>query len=109
MKRDTTQIDFQDYNFIIDDQTIETVEQTAPTMYQTKTYKLINDKYLLTKTTSGDSVSLSTQNYTQTQIQDLPSRYDVASPIFHGMAIVSILLITYFAYKLIIYPWFRKI
>jgi len=109
MKRDTTEIQYKDYNFIIDDQTIETVEQQSPTLYKTYTYKLINDKYMLTKTTNADSVSLDKQNYTQAQIVEIPSRYDVATPLFHAMAIVSILVIVYLAYKLIIYPWFRKI
>lgn len=75
-----------------------------------ETFKLVSDKYIkATESTYTAPVDSSITCYTYTQIQELPSRYDFITPIYHLMAIASILFIVFCAYKLMIYPWFRKI
>lgn len=110
MYRDTSDVTLyagDGCNVINDDQTINVYHTTSSDVL---TYKLVGDKYLL----------LSNKTYTEpddrqylTCVDDayfatMPSRYDFMSPIYEGMAIMSILLILFAAYRLVIYPWFRS-
>jgi len=75
-------------------------------------YTLISNNYVHTRLIDSapsfsevptGSICLSTE-----QVQQLPSPYDFMMPVFHILAMFSILLIIMVAYRLIIYPFFRK-
>jgi len=106
MLRDISNIEFANCNAIIDDQTI--IVYNSTNNYETK-YKLINDKYYETSEVVYVSIPTGTTCYTEFDISSLPSKYDFATPFYHLAAILSVLLLFYLAYKLILYPWFRKI
>lgn len=74
----------------------------------TKIYKLVGNKYYATESYEPNTPSTETVCYTFEEIQNLPSTFDFITPIYHFMAIVSVILIVYGAYKLILYPFFRK-
>jgi len=95
--------------YIVDDQTIQAHTPPDPgTDGNIYTFKLISDKYIFTsiqydapQPDVGNCISIE-----QTKL--IPSRYDFMTPIYHEMAILSAILIIYLAYKLIIYPFFRR-
>lgn len=92
---------------IIDNQTIKEFNTISE---QVKTYKLVTNKYYLYEdrpyTEPDDRQYLTCQD--PSIINTLDSVYDFVVPMYHFMAIISALLLFYFAYKLIIYPFFRK-
>lgn len=103
MQRNTDNIDYGLCNTIVDDQTLLIYgDDTA------SNYKLITDTWYKINEYPYDTVPSSVTCYSQSDIQNLPSKFDVATPIYHSIAIISALLILYAAYRLIIYPWFRK-
>lgn len=75
----------------------------------TSIYKLISNKYYATETYDANTPATETVCYTIEDAQTLPSNYDFIVPIFHTIAILSAILIFYGAYKLILYPFFRKV
>lgn len=74
----------------------------------TSIYKLISNKYYATETYDPNTPSNETVCYTISQIETLPSTYDFIVPIYHTIAITSAFALFFLAYKLIIYPFFRK-
>jgi len=88
---------------IIDDKSL-----IVYTSDSTKIYKYIGNKYYATETFEPNTPHTEDICYTSTEIQTLPSTYDFITPIYHILAILSALAIFYFAYKLILYPFFRK-
>jgi len=74
----------------------------------TDTYQLISNKYYATDTFEPNTPRPQDVCYTLQEIQTLPSTYDFIVPIYHTIAIVSAIAIFYIAYKLILYPFFRK-
>lgn len=105
MYRDTSNLPATSICYhIVDDMTLEAWTATNTK----KTYKLVADTYYLTTTTT-ETVPASYSCYTDiAYVNMLKSRYDFLSPILHTMAIASFLAIVYFAYRLIIYPFYRK-
>jgi len=73
-------------------------------------YSLINERYTInrevTQTISPKPEGVICTDVTQ--VQAITSKYDFIVPIYNFMAILSVILIVYCAYKLIIYPFFRK-
>lgn len=110
MLRDTTEIALvggDGCNVILDDQTVLLFNVPSGTE---KTYKLINDKYTLVSTTEYTEPD-DRQQYTcveDTTIQNLPSRYDFMAPYLNVMAIAVALILFFLAFRLIVYPFFRK-
>lgn len=74
----------------------------------TDIFKLIGNKYYASETFETNTPHTEDICYTIEDVQTLPSTFDFITPIYHLMAIVSVLLIFYGAYKLILYPFFRK-
>lgn len=104
MFRDVSEIQDAPCITIIDDKTIQTLNTGITT-----NYKLISNKYYKTteQTTSSAIPGTATTCYTLEEIQSLPSPYDFITPIYHSVAIASAMLLFYFAYRLILYPFFR--
>jgi len=69
------------------------------------TFKLFGNTYIQTSAGTDTPVP---ENSMCVSVDQLPSNYDFAEPIYILMAIVSVVLITYLAYRLILYPFFRK-
>lgn len=74
----------------------------------TDIYKLIGNKYYATETYDPNTPQSETVCYTSEEIQTLPSPFDFITPVYYLMAMVSVLFIIWFAYRLILYPFFRK-
>lgn len=73
-----------------------------------ETYTLVSNTWKKKLTQDNPPATVGTvECYTREQINALPSEWDFVAPIFHAMAIVSAILLFYFAYKLIIHPFFR--
>lgn len=105
MYRDVSNLNVGSCATIVDDKTII----TFPDNY-VNTYKLVSDKYYLSaQTYTGvTSYPAGTVCYTEQQINQLPSQWDFITPVFHFMAIISFMVILMIAYRLIIYPFFRR-
>jgi len=103
MNRDVTQIDVGTCAQIFDDKTIITYTSTGR-----KVYTLVSNKYMHTRTYETSTPLEDVHCYTTEEIQTLPSTYDFMTPVFSIMSILSVLLIVYAAYRLILYPFFRK-
>jgi hypothetical protein len=105
MKRDVTQLPSDgECIAIIDDKTLQVYTPTNTL----ETYKLISDKYFLISTDTVSETPPRTQCYTIEQIDDLPSQFEFVEPFLHNMAIISALFIFWVAYRLILFPFFRK-
>lgn len=105
MYRDTTELPEQiNCIKIIDDKSLVIYNNN-----ETAIYKLISNKYYKTETHDINTPKNEDVCYTLQQASELPSSYDFIQPIYETMAIVSVLTIIFLAYKLIIYPWFRKV
>lgn len=76
---------------------------------QVKEYKYISNKYYLTETRDYSGIPNNFNCQTLQEIQSIPSQYDFITPVFHTIAIFSAIILFYMAYKLIIYPFFRKL
>ena len=73
------------------------------------TWKLISNKYkLIYQTTIAAPLPDTCINQETIQITKIPSTYDFVVPFYEIAAIICALAIFGFAYKLIIYPWYRK-
>lgn len=110
--RDTSSIEaYGDCPVITDDQTIDVYSSISVPANQTvTTFKLIGNKYVISKV---DHLSESRPpDYIQCQayemINTLPMRYDFMIPIYFSLSILMSLAIFYAAYKLIVYPFFRR-
>lgn len=105
MYRDITNVDAGTCAVIIDDNTLATF---VPNQYNL--YKLISNKYYLSSidTSIDGGAPVDTVCYTSAEINTLPSKFDFITPVYHLMAIISVVLIFYFAYKLILFPFWRK-
>lgn len=88
---------------ILDDKSLIVYTDDSTTLY-----KLVSNKYYATETYDPNTPATETVCYTSAQIQTLPSTYDFIVPIYHTIAIASALFIFWVAYKVFIYPWFRK-
>lgn len=109
MYRDTTSIVLPETDacaYIYDDKTIILQNSSVDTE---QTYALISDKYtqISERSFTGD---LTTEYIclTDEQLTTIPSYYDFMTPVYHLMAIASAIIIFWFAWKLIVYPWYRK-
>lgn len=71
------------------------------------TYVLASSTYYLKQSITA-SVPSETSCTTYEDVSNLPSPFDFMTPFLHTLAIVSGLAIFWFAYKLILYPFFRK-
>lgn len=104
MYRDVTEIpDTLNCVKIIDDKSLIVYTNDSTTIY-----KLISNKYYATETFDPNTPKTEDVCYTSAEIQNLPSTYDFIVPIYHIIAIISAIALFYFAYKLILYPFFRK-
>jgi len=103
MYRDTSIITSTDCAIITDDQTILSYNGTT-----LNTYKLLSNKYYLSSSASTTAYSGGSYCYSVSQLNTLPSRYDFITPVYHLMAIISVIFIFWAGYRLIIYPWFRR-
>ncbi len=103
MYRDGTEITPSTCFVTFDNQTIASYSG-----FQVKEYKYISNKYYLVSTRDYEGINSEYNCQTLQEIQTIPSQYDFITPVFHTMAIVSALFIFYAAYKLLIYPFFRK-
>jgi len=105
MYRDITDITANTCAVILDDKTIITFNTNL-----VSTYKLLGNKYYLTvaDNTHDGNYDGNTVCYTLQQLETIPSNFDFVTPVYHFMAIISAMAIFYFAYRLIIYPFFRK-
>jgi len=130
MFRDVSKItNLRTCTYITNDTTIVSTGDSVPT-HSTDIFVLIGNRYELTTSDLNSTTTPPTGTIclTPTTILSLQTNYspinttvttvdvstvnetvkDVAIPFYHSMAILSALLIFYFAYKLILYPWFRK-
>lgn len=106
MFRNVDEITNADCITIIDDKTIINFTDTSA-----DTYKLISNTYILSNTDStSDKLNRNTDFvcYSLTDVSELSSPFDFITPVYHLMAIISALFIFWFAYRLILYPFFRK-
>jgi len=104
MYRDVSEVPTVGCNVINVDKTIVNYPSSGDTYY-----KLVSNKYYYTKidetiTTPPTGEVCKTNEI----ISTLPSPYDFVVPIYHTIAIVSCLFIFYAAYRLIIYPFYRR-
>jgi hypothetical protein len=102
MFRDVSNVSDQSCNVLFDNQTLGVYSGT-----QVQTYKLISDKYYLLSTNDFSGFPTGDNCLTNIEIQTLPSTYDFMTPVFHLMAILSVMVIFFAAYKIILYPFFR--
>lgn len=103
MYRDISSVNNYQCNVIVDNQTIATYSGT-----QVRVYKLVSNKYYLNDTVDYSGLPTTLNCLTHDEISVLPSNYDFIMPIFYIMAIFSSIFIFYSAYRLVIYPWFRR-
>lgn len=85
--------------------------QNQITSYQSNTrtrYYLFGNKWFRSDESSSYGVPSGYDCYTTQEIKDLPSPYDYLDPIYQFFIVFSVIAITYFAYKLIIYPFWRR-
>lgn len=90
---------------------IKIIDDKALIVYtseNTQIFKLVGNKFYATESYEPNTPSTETVCYTIQDVQTLPSTFDFITPIYHFMAIVSAILIFYGAYRLILYPFFRK-
>lgn len=106
MYRDVSAISEGDCIQVFDDQTIKVWDGS-----NLLTYKLISDKYQLVTTDdiSGGGVPTNVTCVEIVDISQIPSRFDFMTPVFHLMAIISVLFIVWAAYRLVLRPWYRPI
>ena len=105
MYRDITKVIEQDCTLIIDDKTLMGLSDDG----KATTYKLISNTYYQTQREDYTATpNVSKTCYNHQDLSTLPSQYDFITPIFHTIAILSAIGIFYVAYKLILYPFFRK-
>lgn len=102
MQRDVSAITATNCIAVVDDKTI-----ISFTDLNTQTYKLLSNKYILIENNEVSTPADNLVCYTTSQIQNIPSPYDFMTPVYESTAILSAVLIFYFAYKLILYPFFR--
>lgn len=88
---------------IVDDKSLIVYTDT-----ETSIYKTVSNKYYETESYDPNTPSTETVCYTYSQIEMLPSNFDFITPIYHTIAIFTAIIIFYIAYKLILYPFFRK-
>lgn len=74
----------------------------------TSIYKLISNKYYKAETFDANTPKTEDVCYNISQISTLPSPFDFMTPIYHLSSIVSVSLIVFIAYRLILHPWWRK-
>lgn len=88
---------------IIDDKSL-----IVYTSEDTSIYKLISYKYYKTETYEPNTPKAEDVCYTVQQVSTLPSPFDFITPIYHVTAIVSVAFLFFFAYRIIVHPWWRK-
>lgn len=105
MKRDVT-------NLNPDGECIAIIDEKTLNLYTTndtmETYKLVTDTYVKTSTDTVSETPARLQCYTTQQISELPSQFDALTPIYETIAIATFLFILWVAYRLLLYPFFRK-
>lgn len=107
MYRDITQLPSGGCIELVDDKTLRVFTE-SPSESVT-TFKLINDKYMPTNSFPfTPPVDSSVMCYTKQSLETLPSPYDFMTPFLHTTAIISFLVIVYVAYRLVLYPFFRR-
>lgn len=75
---------------------------------ETSIYKLISYKYYQTEVFEPNTPKNEDRCYTVQEVATLPSPFDFMTPVYHLMAMASIILIIWGAYMLILHPWWRK-
>lgn len=104
MKRDTSDLpETTNCIDIIDDKSLVVYTDDS-----TSIFKLVGNKYYETDSSVTNTPDSTTTCYTTTEIADISSNFDFIVPIYHTIAIASVLILFYLAYKLILYPFFRK-
>ena len=103
--RDISNIVLGDCNTITDDSTIHVFTNSSTT---DDTYKLIGNKYYQSASDAFVAIPPDLKCYTSTEMSQLPSNYDWVDPFYHILAGASIVLIVFLAFRLIIYPFYRK-
>jgi len=99
--------------YYIDDQTLGVYvdDGTLSGTGYTDIWKLVSDKYRNTYYRGSDPsqpVSEHAACQSVADIRTIPSRYDFLHPFLETMAIMSAVLIFGLAFRLIIYPFFRR-
>lgn len=74
----------------------------------TMIYKLVSNKYYATDFFDPDTPKTTDVCYTYQEVQTLPSNFDFVTPIYHVTAIACAAFLFFFAYRLIVHPWWRK-
>lgn len=80
---------------------------TSGSNIRTRAFELIGNKYIQRTDTTG---SFPNNGFCQSAntLQNLQSNWDYIMPIYHTLAIVAIIMIIFLAYRLILYPFWRK-
>lgn len=71
-----------------------------------ETYVLYSDTWM-ERQTETSALPGEVKCYSLDEIKELPSTYDFLDPFLQSMAILTALVIFYFAYRLILHPFFR--
>lgn len=106
MLRDTSALPTDsDCYHLLDDKTLLVDDMTTELRYV-----LISDKWTWESSRPSPTMPGGTGTACQTfaEIQAVPSYYDFITPVYYMIAIVSAIAIFYSAYRLILYPFFRK-
>ena len=74
----------------------------------TSIYKLLTNMYYKTESYEPNTPKTEDVCYTVQQVSTIPSPYDFVTPLYQVTAIVTVGFVFYFAYKLILHPWWRK-
>lgn len=91
-------------NVVVDDKTI-----TVYTTTDTTSYKLISNKYIASQSAHAQTPPAQAVCHSQSDIDSLPSAYDFITPVYYNMALLAAVAIFYAAYRILIYPFFRKV
>lgn len=75
-----------------------------------KVYNLYGNKFYKTRDYNSPYTSIPSDYrcFSLQEVKKLPSQYDYIEPIYQFMAMGSFVFIILFAYKLIVFPWWRK-
>jgi hypothetical protein len=106
MFRDVSSVVTTTCTYIRDDKTLVDFDTSSDTQ---TTYTLISNKYLETNISIvPNGLPSGSTCYTTTELEQLPSTFDFIQPIYEIIAIVSVVTLFLFAYRLILHPFWSK-
>lgn len=91
--------------YILDSETIQVYDSGAS---QVTKYKIIGNTFYPVETFQQSVSPSGVACYSTTDIQQLPSKYDFIMPIFTVTSMIFFVLLVFFAYRLILHPFFRS-